>query len=90
MSTSVTKSKPVLVISLWFTEDKLCVFLDDGREVAVPLEWFPRLRDASPAERENWRLIGGGIGINWPVLDEDIAVESLLQPETWCLVPARD
>jgi hypothetical protein len=46
--------------------------------VAVPLAWFPRLAHGTPAERANWRLIGGGVGIHWPDLDEDISVESLL------------
>ena len=44
----------------------------------MPLEWFPRLRDATPEQRKNWRLIGGGVGIHWEDVDEDISVESLL------------
>jgi hypothetical protein len=60
------------------TPDALRVSLLDGREVSVPLVWFPRLQEASAAQRRNWRLIGGGIGIHWPDLDEDISVESLL------------
>lgn len=90
MSTLVSKPRPAAIINLWFTEDKLYVCLEDGREVAVPLEWFPRLRDASPEQRAHWRLIGGGIGVNWPDLDEDIAAESLLRPESWCLRPASN
>ncbi len=77
MSTSPIKIEP-LVTGVSFTADSLCVTLADGREVAVPLEWFPRLRDASGVQRENWRLIGGGVGIHWPDVDEDISVESLL------------
>ena len=61
-----------------FTEDSLCVVLADGREVTVPLEWFPRLRDTTDEQRKDWRLIGGGIGIHWESIDEDISVESLL------------
>jgi hypothetical protein len=57
----------------------LHVQLSDGREISAPLEWFPRLRDASPEQRANWRLIGRGIGIHWPDIDEDISVESLLK-----------
>lgn len=53
--------------------------LADGREISAPLEWFPRLRDASEAQRRNWRLIGKGIGIHWPEIDEDIAVETLMR-----------
>lgn len=61
-----------------FTEDSLCVILSDGREITVPLEWFPRLRDATDQQRKNWRLIGSGIGVHWESIDEDISVESLL------------
>jgi hypothetical protein len=56
----------------------LHVRLADGREVSAPLEWFPRLRDASPEQRRRWRLIGGGVGLHWPDLDEDISVAGLL------------
>ena len=63
---------------LSFTEDKLIVFLEDGSELGVPLEWFPSLRDAESTQLNNWRLIGNGEGIHWPELDEDILVERLL------------
>ena len=56
----------------------LRLVLADGREVAAPLEWFPRLRDATDAQRRNWRLIGRGEGIHWPDLDEDVSVRQLL------------
>ncbi len=64
--------------NLSFTEDKMIVFLEDGRELAVPLEWFPNLRDATNEQLTNWRFIGKGEGIHWPELDEDILVERLL------------
>ena len=54
------------------------VTLADGREIAVPLEWAPRLQQATPKQRKNWRLIGGGVGIHWEDVDEDLSVESLL------------
>ena len=54
------------------------VVLADGREISAPLEWFPRLRDATPEQRRNWRLIGQGEGIHWSDLDEDVSVNSLL------------
>ena len=54
------------------------IVLADGREIAAPLEWFPRLRDATPAQRGNWRLMGRGQGIYWEELDEDVSVGSLL------------
>lgn len=53
--------------------------LADGREISAPVEWFPRLRDASPAQRQHWRLIGKGIGVHWPDIDEDIAVSTLMR-----------
>ncbi|HEX9120024.1 MAG TPA: DUF2442 domain-containing protein [Terriglobales bacterium] len=59
---------------------KLHMTLVDGRELSVPLGWFPCLKNASPSQRKQWELIGGGIGIHWPLLDEDISVENLLAP----------
>ncbi len=60
------------------TPDTLSVDLLDGRTIAVPLAWFPRLVHATPTERDHWRLIGRGEGIHWPDLDEDISVADLL------------
>jgi hypothetical protein len=62
-----------------FGDETLIVSLSDGREISVPLEWFPRLRDATPEQRQNWRLITRGIGIHWEDVDEDIAVATLLR-----------
>lgn len=61
-----------------FDDDMMFVDLVDGRVIGVPLEWFPTLRDASLEQRNTWRLIGQGIGINWPTLDEDLSVRGLL------------
>lgn len=69
----------VLAVDVRFTEDALIVRLSDGREVSVPLEWFPRLRDATPEQRENWRFIAKGVGIHWEDVDEDIAISTLLR-----------
>jgi len=69
----------VLAVDVSFTDDALHVRLSDGREVSVPLEWFPRLRDATPKQRAHWRLIARGIGIHWEDVDEDIAVTTLLR-----------
>ena len=55
------------------------VRLLDGREISVPIEWFPKLRDATDKQRKKWRFIGKGIGIHWEDLDEDISVAALLQ-----------
>ncbi len=77
MST-LTINKSSNAVEVWFTEIQMVVRLDDGREIAVPIDWFPKLRDATEKERNNWRLIGGGEGIHWEDIDEDILVEGLL------------
>ncbi|MFA4967143.1 MAG: DUF2442 domain-containing protein [Candidatus Margulisiibacteriota bacterium] len=60
------------------TNQELIVSLVDGREVKVPLVWFPRLIRATASQRNNYRLIGNGIGIHWPKLDEDLSVAGIL------------
>lgn len=62
-----------------FGADTLVVDLEDGRTISAPLEWFPRLRDASATDRSQWRLIGRGVGIHWDALDEDLSVRGLLE-----------
>ncbi len=77
MSTLI--SKPVAdAVDVSCTNDELIVTLVDGRKVSAPLEWFPRLLRATPEQRAKWRLIGGGVGIHWQDVDEDISVRSLL------------
>src|SRR5262249_27185226 len=66
------------VTGVKFTKDALSVSLRDGRTITVPLAWFPRLLNASAAQRKNWRVAGGGYGIHWPDLDEDLSTEGLL------------
>jgi hypothetical protein len=61
-----------------FVPDAFVVHLEDGRSLTVPIEWFPRLRDATAEQRSRWRLIGPGTGIHWPDLDEDISIAGLL------------
>jgi hypothetical protein len=61
------------------TSDALTVSLKDGRVIPVPLSWYPRLAHAKPRERKNWRISGGGFGIHWPDLDEDLSTEGLLR-----------
>lgn len=75
---SVSSPTAVLALNVRFTDDALIVALSDGREISAPLEWFPRLRDATAKQRKNWRLIAKGIGIHWEDVDEDIAVSTLL------------
>ncbi|WP_428548848.1 DUF2442 domain-containing protein [Roseiarcus sp.] len=65
-------------MSVEFVDASLRIGLTDGREISAPIEWFPRLRDASPGQRGNWRLIGRGEGIHWPDIDEDVSVNALL------------
>ena len=60
------------------TNDSLIVNLSDGRTISVPLEWFPRLLQATLEERNNWRLVGRGHGIHWQEIDEDVSVEGLV------------
>jgi uncharacterized protein DUF2442 len=78
MSSSLADSGPALVVNVAVTEDALTVELVDGRSLSVPLEWYPRLVRATPAERNNWRLIGRGEGVHWPELDEDVSASGLL------------
>ena len=70
-----------LAVEASCSDDSLTVVLDDGRIVSVPLVWFPRLLAATPAQRKQWEPIGGGAGLHWEAIDEDISVASLLQPE---------
>jgi len=79
MNTSSVKSISVLVTGLRFEAESMHVQLSDGRELTVPLEWFPTLRNATSEQRNNWRLIGKGVGIHWEDLDEDLSVEGLLR-----------
>jgi len=60
------------------TDDALTVDLVDGRAITVPLTWYPRLLTATPEQRANWKVVGGGFGIHWPDLDEDLSTEGLL------------
>jgi hypothetical protein len=78
MSTLPNKQENVLASKVWFSKDMLYILLQDGREIGVPLLWFPRLRKASMEQLEDWRLIGNGIGIHWDSIDEDISVSALL------------
>lgn len=71
-------SKIPIALKVWFSSDKMNLLLEDGREISVPLAWFPTLLQANDAQRNNWRLIGNGEGIHWDELDEDILVDALL------------
>lgn len=73
---TVDKQSPATSVTI--SDDAITVDLSDGRTITAPLAWFPRLQHATAAERNNWRLIGGGVGMHWPDLDEDISVANLL------------
>ena len=77
MSTSPIERRP-LARAVAVSDDELTVSLADGRVIAVPLVWFPRLLGASAEAREKWELLGDGEGIHWPEVDEDLSVEGLL------------
>ncbi|HRY26145.1 MAG: DUF2442 domain-containing protein [Geminicoccaceae bacterium] len=62
-----------------FDDNTLSVDLMDGRTITVPLAWYPKLLDASAADRANWEVAGGGYGLHWPALDEDLSTEGLLR-----------
>lgn len=69
----------VRVTTVTVDDDRLSVELMDGRAISVPLTWYPRLADATPAQRARWEVAGGGYGIHWPEIDEDLSTESLLR-----------
>jgi uncharacterized protein DUF2442 len=78
MTTSSLATETALAKRVRVTDETLIVGLRDGRSVSVPLKWYPRLAEGRPSERRRWQLIGPGIGIHWPDLDEDISLEALL------------
>ncbi len=78
MSTLATKPDP-RVDDLHVTDTHLEVLLRDGREISVPLDWFPRLLAASPADRAQWEPCAAGYGIHWPAIDEDLSIDGLLR-----------
>ena len=67
------------VITVSSTDIQLTVELEDGRSISVPLAWYPRLLHASQTDRDEWQVAGGGFGIHWPAIDEDLSVEGLLR-----------
>ncbi len=78
MSSSVDNDREAVATRVTVNDDTLSVELADGRTIAVPLAWYPRLAHATSSERNAWRLIGGGRGIHWPAVDDDISVANLL------------
>jgi hypothetical protein len=78
MPTSTSESAGVRAVDVKVTDHEIAVQLEDGRTLAVPLVWYPRLLHGTKRERGRWRFIGRGVGIHWPALDEDISVQGLL------------
>ncbi len=79
------------VLDVQFTDDTISVSLRDGRVISVPLVWYPRLLDATASQRKNWKIAGGGYGIHWPDIDEDLSTEGLLRgaPAPRASVPTK-
>ncbi|MBL9065389.1 MAG: DUF2442 domain-containing protein [Sphingopyxis sp.] len=67
------------VLDVRFDDHRLIVDLMDGRTISVPLSWYPRLANATPEQRAHWEKCGGGYGIHWPDVDEDLSTEGLLR-----------
>jgi hypothetical protein len=78
MPTSTSDPVGARAVDVKITDDELTVQLEDGRTLAVPLVWYPRLLHGTKRDQARWRFIGRGVGIHWPALDEDISVEGLL------------
>ena len=76
--TTSTLASDAAAIGVQITDDSLSASLSDGRVVSVPISWYPRLSHALPQHRAVWEFIGGGHGIHWPELDEDVSVDNLL------------
>jgi hypothetical protein len=70
--------KTVAITYVAADDQLLTVTLSDGRRLSVPLNWYPRLKHGTPAERNEWRLIGRGEGVHWPDLDEDLSLDGFL------------
>jgi hypothetical protein len=77
MPTSVAADERVADVAI--SKERLTVTLRDGRTVSAPLSWYPRLQKATPKQRKNWKIAGGGYGIHWPEIDEDLNTEGLLR-----------
>lgn len=88
---SSTSTADERVFDVQFTDDAVSVNLRDGRVITVPLVWYPRLLNATASQRKNWKIGGGGYGIYWPDIDEDLSTEGLVRgaPAPESSVPAR-
>jgi hypothetical protein len=78
MTTLAIEIRPAAARHVEVTDESVTVELEDGRTISAPIAWYPRLLNATPEERNNWRLTGKGEGIHWPDLDEDISADNIL------------
>ena len=78
MSSAAENLEPeIRATKVWFEEDFICVELTDGRQVKTPLAFYPRLANATQAQRENFQMTGRGLGLHWPDVDEDLTVKGI-------------
>lgn len=75
---SILHNRTAQAMRVYFDAERIHVSLSDGREISAPLDWFPRLQQATDRQRQQWELIGRGVGIHWEEIDEDISVAGLL------------
>jgi hypothetical protein len=73
------KTSEIMATDVWFDSEMMHIRLLDSREISIPLEWFPKLREATVEQKLRWRFIGKGVGIHWEELDADISVAALLK-----------
>ena len=79
MASLASERHSVRAVDVKVTEDELSVVLEDGRTLVVPVAWCPRLAHSSQRQRGRWRLIGRGLGIHWPAIDEDLSIAGMLK-----------
>lgn len=78
MNSFALKTNEIWAVNVSFSADMIILELSDGREIRTPLAFYPRLLSATEKQRSNYRIIGGGEGIHWPEIDEDLSVESIV------------
>lgn len=79
MSTLASATRLPCVTAISISNERLTISLSDGREISVPMVWYPRLLNATAVERSDWRLIGDGLSIHWPQIEEDISVLNVIE-----------
>ena len=90
MGSSMARTETVRATHVYFDPERMHVALADGREISVPIAWFPRLQNATLEQRQHWELIGRGVGIHWEEIDEDLSVAGLLDGNPATLMPGHN